>query len=360
MNRASYRWGPISGGLVFVLFALFAAGGSSATGAETIELNRFQFTQNRMAVPVRLVLYAADAATANRAAEAVYQKFSHFNQVFSDYDRDSELRRLCRTAGEGGAVPVSDDLWRVMNHAQRLARQTDGAFDVTVGPVVRLWRRARRRSTLPKADRLAEARALVGYDLVELDAEQQAITLKKADMRLDLGGIAKGYAIDAGLEILKEKGISRALIDAGGDIGLGDPPPGAQGWIIGVSPLEPEGKPSTYLCLSNRAVATSGDTWQFVEIDGRRYSHLVDPRTGVGLTDHSSVTVVADDCTTADATASAVSVLGPRKGMELVESTPGAAALIVRAPEDEVETYRSENWDDLPRRPSAPPKRPVR
>lgn len=346
MIRAFCRWGPNLGRMVVLLLVL---GGLPATGAERIQLDRFEFTQSKMAVPVKLVLYAVDAASANRAAEAAYQRFSQLNLIFSDYDPQSELRRLCRSAGEGKAVRVSDDLWQVLQRAQRLAVRSQGAFDVTVGPVVRLWRRARRREAMPPVDRLAEARSRVGYQYIQLNPAEQTVELQKAEMRLDLGGIAKGYAVDAALKVLAEHGISSALVDAGGDIGLADPPPGAQGWIIGVAPLEPDGKPATYLRLANRAVATSGDTWQFVEIEGRRYSHLIDPRTGVGLTDHSSVTVVAQDCTTADAMASVVSVLGPEAGLQLVEATPGVSALVVRAPEDEVEVFRSSGWDDLPR-----------
>jgi thiamine biosynthesis lipoprotein len=172
--------------------------------------------------------------------------------------------------------------------------------------------------------------------------------LLKPEMRLDLGGIAKGYAVDKALAVLRRRGITRALVDAGGDIGLGDPPPGKPGWGIGVAPLEPGGPPGGFLWLSRRAIATSGDTQQYVVIDGVRYSHLVDPRTGLGLTDHSSVTVIAPDGITADGLASAVSVLGPRQGLRLVEETPGAAALVVRAPEGRPETYESGRWKKLP------------
>jgi thiamine biosynthesis lipoprotein len=148
-------------------------------------------------------------------------------------------------------------------------------------------------------------------------------------MRLDLGGIAAGYAVDEALRVLNAHGITRAMVNGSGDIGVSDPPPGVQGWRIGIAPLEkPDAAPSRYLLLSNAAVTTSGDAFQFVEIGGQRYSHIVDPRTGLGLTDRSSVTVVARDCITADSLATAVSVLGPEKGLELIEATPGAAALI--------------------------------
>ncbi len=311
-------------------------------------LHRFQFTQTEMAVPIRLVLYAPDAQTANGAAQAAYARIHELNAILSDYDPKSELRILCATSPGGSSIRVSDDLWRVLCPALTLSERSEGAFDVTVGPVVRLWRRARRREHLPSADRLREARKLVGYKNVKLDAKRQTVELLKPNMRLDLGGIAKGYAVDEALKVLEKRGISRVLIDAGGDIRLGDPPPGKSGWVIGIARLKPDSPPSQYLSLARTAVATSGDAWQYVEIDGRRYSHIVDARTGLGLTDHSSVTVIAPDCITADSFASAVSVLGPEKGLKLIEATPEAATFIVRAPEGKTETHQSARWKDLP------------
>ena len=307
-------------------------------------MDRFQYTQTEMAIPIKIVLYAPNPGTATSAARQAFAKFRRLNGIFSDYDPGSELRRLCRTSGEGHAVPVSDDLWHVLSHAQALAARSCGAFDVTVGPVVRLWRRARRREQLPSDENLEQARRLVGYRLLHLDPENRTARLLKPGMRLDLGGIAKGYAVDEAMKVLREHGLTRVLIDAGGDIGLGEAPPGKPGWLIGIARLEPDAPPSKYLWLKRTAIATSGDTWQYVQIDGKRYSHIVDPRTGLGLSDHSSVTVVALDCRTADSLASAVSVLGPKAGLKLIERTAGAEAFIVRAPHGKIETYQSSGW----------------
>ena len=289
--------------------------GIPATPPQDPEPARFQFIRVEMAVPIKIVLYAPDAGTANRAAEAAFARIHQLNGILSDYDPTSELRRLCDTSEGGKSVPVSGELWEVLSHAQKLSERSDGAFDVTVGPVVRLWRRARRREELPPPQMLIDYLELVGYRHVRLDPKRKAVALLKPGMRLDLGGIAKGYAIDEALAALRQRGVCRALVDAGGDIALGDPPPNKPGWLIGVAALELGEPPSRYIWLSRTAIATSGDTWQYVEIGGRRYSHLVDPRTGVGLTDHSTVTVIAPDAITADGLASAVSVLGPKKGL---------------------------------------------
>jgi thiamine biosynthesis lipoprotein len=338
----------------FWCFVLIGTAPECGKSPESPPPARFEFFQVEMAVPIKMVLYAGDEATGDKAAEAAFARVEQLNKILSDYDSGSELRRLCDTSSEGVSVPVSEELWQVLSHAQALSGRTGGAFDVTVGHVVRLWRRARRREVLPPPDRLDAARGLVGYRLLRLHEDRRAVELLKPEMRLDLGGIAKGYAVDEALAVLRKHGITRALVDAGGDIGLGDPPPDKPGWLIGVASLEPNSPPSRYLWLSNVAIATSGDTWQYVQIEGKRYSHLVDPRTGVGLTDHSTVTVIAANGLTADGLASAVSVLGPEKGLKLIEDTPGAAAFILRAPEGSPEIYESSRWKEFP---AAQPKK---
>ncbi|MGE4001886.1 MAG: FAD:protein FMN transferase, partial [Planctomycetaceae bacterium] len=188
-------------------------------------------------------------------------------------------------------------------------------------------------------------RRLVGYEQVQLDSLTQTVTLGQAGMRLDLGGIAKGYAADEALRVLQEHGIEHALIDAGGDIVTGQPPPGADGWRIGIAPLDaPDGDPQRFLRLGNAAVATSGDASQFVEIDGIRYSHIMDPRTGLGLTTRSSVTIVAPDGIAADSLASAVSVLGPERGLKLLRSIAGTDALIVVRDDSGLRSWESPGW----------------
>ena len=307
-----------------------------------------------MGVPFRIILYSADETAANHAAATAFDRVEGLDRKLSDYDPHSELRELCLTAGLGRAIKVSDDLYRVLRRSLDLSRRSNGAFDVTVGPLVRLWRRARRNGKFPDARRLAAARQAVGYQYVRLEDSPHRVELLKADMRLDLGGIAKGYAVDAALKVLRDHGVAVALVDAGGDMAAGDPPPGSDGWRVGIAPLDrPDAAPSRFLRLAHGAVATSGDAFQFVEIGGVRYSHIVDPHTGVGLTDRSSVTIVARNCTTADGLASAVSVLGPHDGLRLVDATDAAAALIVRREGGRLATFTSKRWKTLAIEPTA-------
>lgn len=296
------------------------------------QLERFEFLQIRMGIPVNIVLYARNQDIANQASDAAYRRFRELDRTFSDYDPDSELMQLCTTAQPGQPVDVSEDLFNVLMAAQQYSQQTQGAFDITVGPVVKLWRVARRRKQLPDQKRLAAALAAVGQHHVQLDESQRTVTLLQPNMKLDLGGIAKGFAADEALRTMAGFGVTRVLIDAGGDIVAGDPPPGRKFWRIEVEKLrrtEDRAKPSV-IQLANAAVATSGDTYQFLEIDGQRYSHLVDPHTGIGLTTPSSVTVIAPTGMAADALASAVSVMGPQRGLQLIASIPEAEVLIVQ------------------------------
>lgn len=308
---------------------------------------RFEFSEVQMGMPVKLALYTDNEEAANRAAKAVYARFAELNKLLSDYDPESELSRLSRSSPHRDPVPVSEPLWFVLDRSQKLAAQTEGAFDVTVGPMVRLWRRARRNGELPSAERLADARAAVGSRWLRLDERSRGVQLLQAGMQLDLGGIAAGYTVDEGLKILQELGISSAMIDASGDIGVSNAPPGTNGWRIGIVPLEPNAPPSLYLLLSNAAVTTSGDAYQFVEIGGKRYSHIVDPQTGYGLTDHMAVTMVARNCITADSVATAVSVLGPQAGLAYVEKRPELAAMIVHDDHGKPQVYESTTWRNL-------------
>ncbi len=279
-----------------------------------------------MGVQVRLVLYAPDEATAQEAARAAYRRIADLEDIMSDYRPTSELMRLSAQAGSA-PVPVSDDLFTVLAQAQKLARLSDGAFDVTVGPYVKLWRKARKSQLFPTPEELAQASALVGWEKMRLDSAAQTVQLLVSGMQLDLGGIAKGYAADQALRVLRRYGIRQALIEIGGDFTVSDPPPGKAGWRLTIANAEP-GK--RLAALANTAISSSGDTEQFVEFDGVRYSHVVDPRTGLGLTDRIAVTITAPDAFTSDGLATMLSIVGPERGLAMLEAHFPEASAYVR------------------------------
>jgi thiamine biosynthesis lipoprotein len=342
-----------------------AASGVAPGNEPAPSLARFEWAETHMGTRFQIVLYSADEPAARRACRAAFARIAALDAALSDYQPESELMRLCRQAG-GPPVAVSADLFEVLCRSRGLSERSGGAFDVTVAPVVRLWRRARREHKLPDPERLAAARALVGFERMRLDPRARTVQLVQRGMKLDLGGIAKGFAAQEALGVLKHAGWSRALVAGSGDIVVGDPPPGRAGWSIGIAPLEPpEARPHRFLSLAHAAVSTSGDAEQYVEIGGRRYSHIVDPATGLGVVDRCGVTVVAGDGATADGLATAVYVLGPARGLALVEATPGAAARIVRATPAGEQTIVSERFplldhDRSPAPPagSAPGERP--
>ena len=308
-------------------------------------LTRFEYQRPEMGVPFRIVLYAENTNSAGRAAEAAFQRVKELNDVMSDYDPDSELSKLSQTSGQGLQVPVSADLWFVLKRAHQLSERSNGAFDVTVGPFVNLWRRARRQHQLPDSVRLAQARQAVGYQHMKLNEQARTVELLVPNMRLDLGGIAKGYAVDEALKTLRHAGITQALVEGGGDVAVSNPPPGKKGWRFDLSSLDAtNAPPDRFLLLKNSAISTSGDLYQRLEIDGKRYSHIVDPRTGIGLTDHSLVSVIAGDSITADSLTKVVSVLGPEKGLKFIEATPGVAVRIMREPGEKIQTYESSKF----------------
>ncbi len=292
-------------------------------------LQRYEFAHPQMGTTFRLIFYAQSEAQAQSVSAQAFAILDSMNACMSDYLPESELSRLCNTAGKGQAIRVSDDLWAILKLSNHFSSKTNCAFDATVGPLTRLWRRARNLKELPDSARVNAARQLVGFQNIAFKKDQR-IELKKLGMRLDLGGIAQGYAADRCLKILQQNGIRQALADAGGDIALGDAPPGEAGWVIEIpSPIEAvtsshrlnTSRTPTTLRLANCGITTSGATFRYLEVAGKRYSHIVDPRTGWGLTHRTLVTVQAPNATEADAWATAISVLG-ESGWQKLKQKP--------------------------------------
>lgn len=300
---------------------------------------RFAFEHPAMGTTFRIVLYDRDEVHAARAAQAAFGRVDALEDVLSDYRETSELTRLGHASDRQAPtdpVPVSAELWDVLTAAETVARDSDGAFDVTVGPLVALWRRALRQEERPAAARMADARAAVGFEKLErLDGRR--VRLLARGMRLDVGGIGKGYALDEALEELGRHGIACALLDGGGDLLAGAPPPGRRGWhveIVGLAAGQSE-----CLEIARAALATSGDLERYALIDGQRTSHVIDPRSGEALVERRLVSVLAPRATDADAWATALSVLGA-PGLPALEAGSGRSARIVvrreGAPRDEV------------------------
>ena len=263
------------------------------------------FERGLMGTRFAITCYHNDRDQATAAAEAAFNAAEDINRVASDYIADSELLDLSKHPA-GAAITVSPLLFQLISEAREIAESTGGLFDPTLGPLTKLWRESRRRNSLPSAVTLSAARAASGWKNLVLDPRKLTITFMNPGMRIDLGGIAKGQAADAMLTTMKRYDISRSCITAGGDVRLGDPPPAAIGWKVGIRTAEEAGnKPIT---LANCGVSTSGNLHQFTEIGGTRYSHIIDPATGLGSTRSVSATVIAPTATVSDALATACCV----------------------------------------------------
>ncbi|MBL8219585.1 MAG: FAD:protein FMN transferase [Bryobacterales bacterium] len=267
--------------------------------AHGAELQRFQAVEQHMGTLVSIRVYAPNSVLAQRALERAFNRIRDLDNALSDYKADSEVSRL---AG-GKPVEAGADLLAVAALAQQVAKETDGAFDVTIGALTQLWRETRKVPRLATDEEVRAALEQSGYSHMQLDLRKRTVLLAKEGMKLDLGGIAKGYAADAALAELRNAGIRQAIVAVSGDLAIGDPPPGRTGWQIEIAG-------GRVVELKNAGVSTSGDREQHWEIGGKRYSHILDPRTGKPLETSREVTVVTDRCAISDALATAITVTG--------------------------------------------------
>ena len=304
-------------------------------------LKRFEYSLPRMGTMFHIEMYSASSAQASKAAEAAFARAEELEQIMSDFRADSELMRLSRQ-GATAPFPVSSDLYDVLAKSLWTSELSRGLFDISIGPLVDLWRGARKAGRLPDAGEITKAKSLVDYRNIELDPARHTVFLKRDGMMLDLGAIGKGYAADQMLAVLQAQGIRHAMVVAGGEVVVGEPPPGESGWKVGIDTADVDaGNPPCTLLLHAAAVSTSGDEHQFFEFNGHRYSHVINPVTGWALEGESSTTVMARDSTTADALATAFSLMPVADGMRVAESLPGVSALWVRRVGGEWKHYTS-------------------
>ena len=264
-----------------------------------------------MGTTFRLTFFASSATQADQVAALVFERINYLNLIFSDYLTTSEINGLADKAGQ--KVKVSDDLWHLIKVSKKVSKRSKGAFDVTVGPLTKLWRHAIRQQQFPDSTRLNQALQLVNYRWIKLYPATQSIKLKKPGMKLDFGAIAKGYAVDQAYQVLKKQGIPIALVDGGGDLFVGDPPPQPQTWSI------KDHKGRHIKVPAHSAVASSGDSYKFLSWNGKRYSHIVDPGTAIGIEESEIVTVTAQSATIADALASTCSILTEKHRKKLLK-----------------------------------------
>ena len=311
-----------------LLLAILIWGAPPVQGAGAAPWLRVERQKPCMGTTLRLVAFGQSENAVLIVMDRAFARADALNQILSDYQADSELMRLCARSGLGESVPVSRELFTVLSAAQKMSAATEGAFDVTVGPLSREWRLARKSFRLPDAETLAKGREVVGYRKIEL-MDGSKVRLRTKGMRLDLGGIAKGYTADEVLAVFKDSGFPQALVALGGDLVAGEAPPGKSAWDVDLIDLPGDRGGHRRIPLVNRAVSTSGDLEQFLEINGVRYGHILDPRTGLGTTDRAAATVLAPTGMEADSLTKACCLLPETQALKVV-ATYNAQARLVR------------------------------
>lgn len=283
----------------------------------------------------RAVAIAPSEKVGRDCIAAALDEQKRVDELMSYHNPESELNAVNREAYQR-AVEVDEATFEVLERARHFSELSAGAFDVTIGALGELWRRAAATDTPPTEAEIAEAKSKVGFDKLRLDPNTRTVRFAVEGMKIDLGGIAKGFAIDRAVEAMKAAGALGGMIDIGGDIRcFGKPPKGQQTWRVGlqdpnVAPddLGPR-KPLFVLNVLDKAVTTSGDYRRFATVKGQRQSHIMDTRSGRGADALVSVTIIAPDATSADALATAVSVLGLEKGLALIEQIPDTEAILL-------------------------------
>lgn len=283
------------------------------------QISRFSFTESKMGAPFTIIFYSNDSIQAASIAKRCFALVDSFNFIFSDYIDSSELSKLSKSAGVNSLpVSLSPAMYDILIQSKKAFELSEGAFDITMGPLSKLWRKARRQHQFPADSTVKRIRNLIGFDKLVFDTLQKTIRLTQEGMQLDLGGIAQGYVAQKVINFLHSQGVNNALVNASGDIVVSGAPINKDGWVVGVNiPEKTAELLNQKLLLKNRAITTSGDAYQYIEKDGIRYSHIINPASGYGVTFQRNVTVIAADGTTADWLATACSILSLKKAKKL-------------------------------------------
>jgi FAD:protein FMN transferase len=306
------------------LMLLAGAAGGIVTAAQTAETHEYRYV---MGTSVEVQAFGAGDEQRRAAIEEAFAAFAEIDRLMSNYRDDSELAMINRDAARR-AVPVSDPMFAVLDAARRVSEASNGAFDATVGPLVRAWGFYDKTPHVPSAGELAAVRPLVGYRQVRLDGDLRTVRFTRPDVELDLGGIAKGFAVEVAAGVLRRRGLN-GFIDAGGNQYLLGTPPGKRAWTIGIKNPEARNQVLGVVETGETSVSTSADYYNFlVAGGGRQYGHILDPRTLQPAAQSLSATVLSRDGTLGDAMSKAAFILGPTDGIALVDAFPGMAAVI--------------------------------
>ena len=307
------------------------------------QLKRFQFSENKMGSSFTIIFYHTDSLEAVSISKDCFALVDSLNNIFSDYSSASEVGQLASMPVVNDQK-VSDELFEVILLSKQAWLRSGKTFDITIGALTQLWRKAKKENRFPTDSEIKTAKEQTGFVNLIVNERVRTISFKKPGIRFDFGGIIPGYAAGKVMDILKSKNISSALVDASGDIVVSDPPPGKNGWTVAINlPGSQDEIWHTKLELKNFAVSTSGDVYRYTIHEGKKYSHIIDPRTGYGVTSQRNVTVIAKYGADADWLATACSILPINKALKLAKKVH-AAIFIATSDGEKIINYTSESF----------------
>ncbi len=305
---------------------------------------KFTFTETKMGSPFNLIFVATDSLKARGIAQDCFNLIDSLSQIFSDYDSTSEVSKINANAGLS-PIQMTPAMYNLVLLSQEAYIKSHGAYDISIGPLSLVWRKARKKKEFPPDSVVDATRKLVGLNQVKINKLSRTIYLPKKGMRLDFGGIAKGYIGQWIVDYLKNRGVMEALADAGGDIAMSNAPLNSKGWLVGVNvPETTDDLLSKKLQLANISVATSGDVYQFIVKNGIKYSHIINPKTGYGVSSLRNVTVIAPLGGTADWLATACSIL-PIPLAKKVALENHAQLLITTLEKGKIKYYKTSSFN---------------
>lgn len=303
-------------------------------------MEKFARSMRLMGNNFTITVVTSDAEQAERFIDAGVAEIQRIERLLTTYQPDSQTNRINANAGLA-PVEVDREVFDLIARSVAISSITQGAFDITYGGIDRsLWNFDREMVTLPSKETAAKMVHLIDYRNIELDAERCTVFLKKAGMRIGFGGIGKGYAAERAKDILKRMGVTSGIINASGDLTAWGMQPDGRPWTIGIAHPDHPAASFSFMNISNQAVATSGNYEKYVMIDGRKYSHTIDPKTGLPVAGIKSVTIICDNAEFADAMATPVSVMGIEAGLFLANQIPGLYCIII---DDQNTLYTSKN-----------------
>jgi len=308
------------------------------------QLKRFQFSESKMGSSFNLIFYHTDSVEAIVIAKECFLIVDSLNNIFSDYSSESEVGKLALQKNLTG-IKVSDELFSMITRSKHAWERSGKTFDITIGALTQLWRKAKKENRFPSEAEVKAAKDLTGFKNLTINERSKTISFKKPGIRFDFGGIVPGYVAQRLIDFLKTKKINIALVDASGDIVMSDAPPGKDGWTIGIN--LPESKNEIWdkkLELKNFAVSTSGDVYRYTINNGTKYSHIIDPGTGYGVTSQRNVTVITKYGADADWLATACSILPIKKALGLAKKEH-AAILIAILKDEKISIHKSVSFD---------------